>query len=140
MSDELVAAAEVPESPNAVLEQGFEIIESLQTLPTVEQVLQEISFTDYAAAVVMQQIESLRSSVNDLDRRYANNVRKHKITFKNQVSYMAVREKIASRIVYFLGSLREIRSAYPTTGTDPSEVNSWDPDADQGPEFSKPAQ
>ena len=51
-----------------------------------------------------------------------------KINFKDRVAYALAREKIASRIVDLVGSLREIRSEYPTTRTDPSQVNSWNPD------------
>ncbi|MBI4662152.1 MAG: hypothetical protein HY735_25310 [Verrucomicrobia bacterium] len=141
MSEELTAAVQEPESFSATIEQGCElnIIENLQAFATAGNELRKHSIDDYGVAVLAEQIEILRSTVNALDRQYANNVRGRKINFKDRVAYAVVREKIASRIADLVGSLREIRSADPTTGANPSECNSWNPDDDQGPEFSKPA-
>ena len=139
MSEELTTAVKAPESPSTTVEeQGCEpeIIESFQALAAAGRILRQDSITDYAAAVVVQQIEGLQSIANDVDRQYAINVRGRKIKFKDRVAYLAVREKTASRIADLVGSLREIRS----TDTTQSECNSWNPDEVQGPEFSQPAQ
>ena len=142
MSEELTAAVQTPESFSPTIEQGCElkIVENLQAFATAGNELRNHSIDDYAMAVLAEQIEILRSMINALDRQYAINVRGRKIKFKDRVAYLAVREKIASRIVDLVGSLREIRSEYPTTGTEPLGSNSWNPDDVQGPEFSKPAQ
>lgn len=128
MSEELTAAVEAPESSSAPIEQGcdLKIIENLQAFATAGNELRKHSIDDYAVAVLAEQIETLRSTVNGLDHQYANNVLGRKINFKDRVAYAVAREKIASRIVDLVGSLREIRSAYP--GTDPLGSNSWNPD------------
>ena len=132
MSEELTAAVQTPESlSTTVEEQGCEpeIVESFQALAAAGRILRQDSITDYAVAVLAEQIETLRITVNGVDGQYAINVRGRKIKFKDRVAYVAVREKTAARIADLVGSLREIRSEYPTTRTDPSQVNSWNPDA-----------
>ena len=141
MSEELTAAVQTPESlSTTVEEQGCEpeIIESFQALAAAGRILRQDSITDYAVAVLAEQIETLRITVNGVDGQYAINVRGRKIKFKDRVAYLAVREKTASRIADLVGSLREIRSTDPPESESP--VNSWNPDEVQGPECPKPAQ
>ena len=139
MSEELTTAVQTPESlSTTVEEQGCEpeIIESFQAFAMAGNELRKHSIDDYAVAVLAEQIETLRITVNGVDGQYAINVRGRKIKFKDRVAYVAVREKTAARIADLVGSLREIRS----TDTTQSECNSWNPDEVQGPECSKPAQ
>jgi hypothetical protein len=137
VSEKIENAAKAPEGPSESSEPGCEpdIIENLRALATKGNVLRQDSIDDYGAAVLAEQIEILRSMTSALDRQYAKNIRGRKITFKNQVAYLVVREKVTSKIVDFVGNLREIRSTYPTSESEPVGGNrSWNPDADPGSE------
>ena len=144
MSEELTTAVKALESLSATIEQGCEpeIIESFQALAAAGRILRQDSITDYAAAVVVQQIEGLQSIANDVDRQYAINVRGRKIKFKDRVDYLAIRERVASRSVDFATKLCRILSTDTTTDPPESESppNSWNPDEVQGPECSQTTQ
>ena len=118
MSDELVEAVQVTESPT---------------------VLQQKSITDYCAAIIAEQIESLRKTAYGLDRQYENNVRGRKIKFRDRVSYLSLREKVASKIVALVECLHRLRST-DVPGVEPGGAPSWDPDDDGSPSISKAAQ
>ena len=77
MSEELTAAVQTPESFSPTIEQGCElkIIENFQAFATARNELQKQSIDDYGVAVLAEQIEILRNTVNPLDCQYANNVR-----------------------------------------------------------------
>ncbi len=140
MSDELVDALREPQTPSEALEeQGCEpeIMRRRDSLPKVEQTLAGLSVTDYAAAVIAEQIENLRYNANELDRQYAINVRGRKIKFNDRVGYVSVREKIASKIVCLVEKLRAILSPHPPVDSTRNESGgrSWDPDAGQRAEF-----
>ena len=140
MSNDLVAAVNAPESFGTTSEEQVcqpEIIESLQTLSTVGATPRLQPISDYVTAVVTEQIESLRCVADELDRQYAVNVKKRKIRFKDRVDYLAVRERVASRIVDFAEDLCRLRST-DATGSELSGALSWNPD-DDGSAASSPA-
>lgn len=101
---------------------------------SLADILQETSIADYSAAVIAQQIERLRNLASDVDRQYAVNVRGRKIRFKDRVSYLGIREKVASRIAGLVENLLRLKSsaesATDSNEREPPGAISWNPDAD----------
>jgi len=115
MSDDLVVPANAPDGPGAM--------------------------SDYAATVVTEQIESLRRIADELDRRYASRIKNGRLKPKDGMAYLAVRERVASRIVDFATELCQLRATEAPTnppGGEPSGALSWNPD-DDGPAALSPA-
>lgn len=85
---------------------------------------------DYAATVLGREIESLRQVARGLDAEYGG---RKLMKFKDRVSYLTIRSRIANQIVDFTEKLCKLRSPepvrIPTGGS-----RSWNPDAVQGAE------
>jgi hypothetical protein len=72
------------------------MVESVQVLCKIGATIRRQPITDFAAAVLAEQLECLRRTTADLDRRHASNVKRRRMKFKDQVAYLALRERIAS--------------------------------------------
>jgi hypothetical protein len=146
MSEEIGVAVKTPESLGAVSEEsGYppEINESIQVFCEIGATLRRQPITDFAAAVLAEQLECLRRTTADLDGQYASNVKRRRMKFKDQVAYLALRERIATRIVALAERLCQLRSTDPATNAVGSESErnwSWDPDDPGSATFSPAAQ
>ena len=90
---------------------------------------------DFAAVVFGREIESLRRVADGLDREYES---RKLMKFKDRLAYLAIRERLACKIVDFTEKLCGLRTTNPTTefaGSESSGSLSWDPDADQPAKF-----
>jgi len=119
MSAEIVVAAS--QSPGTASDQG---------IPRIERE----NAVDFAAVVFGREIESLRRVADGLDRDYET---RKAMKFKDRLSYVAIRERLACKIVDFTEKLCGLRTMDPATEFNRSESGgsvSWDPDAVQGAE------
>lgn len=103
-----------------------EITEGIRAVSAIGAVLPQQQVADFAAAVIVEQIESLRRVAADLDRQYGNNVKKRKIAFMNRVDYLAVRERVASKIADLVEDLCQLPREAPPALEYGSR--SWNPD------------